>query len=80
MLGDLLANDHQITRIVAGWAIDRAFDGIAYASCHDPRLTCWAIFEGAIIVALEPAQSIPRDDPDLLAVAQLWNLQIPEIS
>ncbi|MCA9859712.1 MAG: RES domain-containing protein [Thermomicrobiales bacterium] len=77
VLGDLLANDHDLTRLVAGWAIDHAFDGIAYASCHNPALTCWAIFGGAALLAQGPARPINLDDPDLHAVARLWNLRIP---
>lgn len=77
VLGDLLANDHAITRLVAGWAIDNAFDGIAYHSCHNPALTCWAIFEGTALFAREAARPINLDDPDLHAVARLWNLRIP---
>lgn len=77
VLGDLLANDHTVTRLVAGWAIDHAFDGIAYHSCHNPKLTCWAIFEGATLTAREPARPVNPDDPDLHAVVRLWNLRIP---
>jgi len=77
VLGDLLANDHRLTRLVAGWAIDHAFDGIAYRSCHHPALSCWAIFEGATLVSNDAARLINRDDPDLHAVARLWNLSLP---
>ena len=77
VLGDLLANDHTITRTVAGWAIDNGFDGVAYASCHDPALTCWAIFEGASITPLEMPNLIDPSDPDLIAVANLWKSDIP---
>jgi hypothetical protein len=77
VLGDLLANDHRITRLVASWAIDRSFDGIAYRSCHNPSLTCWAIFEGATLSAIDEARPINPDDPDLHAVARLWNLIVP---
>lgn len=75
--GDLLSHEHKATRLIAGWAINHNFDGIAYASCHDPSLTCWALFEGARIEAVGSAQPVSRDDPDLLAVAKLWNLTIP---
>ncbi len=77
VLGDLLANDHRLTRLVAGWAIDHAFDGIAYRSCHNQALSCWAIFEGATISTHHEALPINPDDPDLHAVARLWNLSIP---
>ena len=77
VLGDLLVNDHRITRLVAGWAIDHAFDGIAYRSCHNPSLTCWAIFAGATLDMKDAPRPINPDDPDLHAVARLWKLQLP---
>lgn len=77
VLGDLLSNDHRVTQLVAGWAIDQGFHGIAYASCHDPRLTCWAIFEGAELIPLDIPRPVEIDDEDLIAVAKLWNLDIP---
>ncbi len=77
VLGDLMANDHRITRLVAGWAIDHAFDGIAYRSCHNPSLTCWAIFEGATLNMKDAPLPLNSDDPDLHAVARLWNLKLP---
>ncbi len=46
VLGDLMANDHRITRLVAGWAIDHAFDGIAYRSCHNPFVDLLGHFRG----------------------------------
>jgi hypothetical protein len=39
-------------------------------------LTCWAIFEQAIIEPLPPFQTIRPDDPDLIAVAALFQLVI----
>ncbi len=77
VLGDLLASDYRVTRLVAGWAIDHAFDGIAFRSCHNPALSCWAVFEGAVLSSRFEAHPINPDDPDLHAVARLWNLQIP---
>jgi hypothetical protein len=77
VLGDLIARDHQLTRIIAGWAIDEGFDGIAYASCHDPSLTCWAVFEGVEVIPIGTPMPITPSDPDLAAVAQLWNLKLP---
>jgi hypothetical protein len=80
VLGDLIANDHRLTRLVAGWAIDRGFHGVAYASCHDPALTCWAIFEGTQLISRDAGTKIDSADPDLLAVAALWNLAVPAVS
>jgi len=76
-LGDLIANDHRVTRLVAGWAIDQSFDGIAYRSSHHPSLTCWAIFDGATISPYGEALPLNPDDPDLHAVARLWSLGLP---
>ena len=79
VLGDLLSNHHHVTQLVAGWALRHRFHGLAYASCHDPALTCWAIFEGADVLPIEPGQLLRADDPDLLAVASLWGLEIPRV-
>jgi hypothetical protein len=78
VLGDILAHDHRVTQLIARWAIDNAFDGIAYSSCHDPSLTCWAIFEGVDLIPLGQPEPITTTDPDLLAVARLWDLRIPD--
>jgi hypothetical protein len=78
VLGDLLASNRQVTRLIAGWTIDRGFSGIVYPSCHDPSLSCWALFEGAVIVSIEAPQAISHTDPDLIAVARLWNLRLPQ--
>jgi hypothetical protein len=77
VLGDLLSNHHHVTQLVAGWSLRHGFHGLAYSSCHNPALTCWAIFEGADVLPIEPGQLPRADDPDLLAVAGLWNLEIP---
>jgi hypothetical protein len=78
VLGDLLASDHRLTRAIARLVFERGCSGVAYPSCHDPGLTCWAIFEQAIIEPASPFQTIRRDDPDLVAVASLFQLVIPE--
>ncbi len=77
VLGDLLTHRHDITRGIAGWAIDNGFQGIAYANCHDPSLTCWALFEGAKTHQVGKPQPSEASDPDLIAVAKLWNLRTP---
>ncbi len=78
VLGDLLARNHVLTRVVAQWAIQQGMNGIAYSSCHDPSLTCWALFEGVQLVWLNPPEPVTKTDPDLIAVAKLWNLEIPD--
>ena len=64
VLGDLLAHEHAVTQLIARWAIDNAFDGIAYSSCHDPSLTCWAIFEGTQLARLGEPEAIAKTDLD----------------
>lgn len=76
--GDLLGNDHRIPRVFASWAIENEFDGIAYASCHDPSRTCWALFSHARIASVTSVHTISRSDPDLLAVMQHWTLELPD--
>ncbi len=63
-----------LTQAIAGWAHDNGFQGIAYPSRLDATLTCWALFEGAIIEPVPPIRPITRDDPDLRAVAKLFGL------
>lgn len=76
--GDLLGNDHRITRVFASWAIEHEFDGIAYASCHDPNRTCWALFSHARISSVTSIRAISRTDPDLLAVMAQWDLALTD--
>lgn len=76
--GDLLGNNHRITRVFASWAIEHEFDGIAYASCHDPNRTCWALFSRARISSVISIHTVSRTDPDLLAVMEQWNLALPD--
>jgi hypothetical protein len=74
--GDLLGANHQVTRVFATWAIEHDFAGIAYASCHDPGESCWVLFDRARLAHVGSIEPISRADPDLLAVAQRWNLSI----
>jgi hypothetical protein len=76
--GDLLGNDHRITRVFASWAIEHEFDGIAYASCHDPSRTCWALFSRARVASITSIGPISRIDPDLVAAMEQWNLALPD--
>ncbi len=77
VLGDLVSHHHDVNRLIAGWAINNGFGGIAYPSCHDFIETCWALFEGVEFEPLAAPQPIRKSDPDLLAVAGLWNLRVP---
>ena len=75
--GDVLGHDHRLTQAIAIWAFGRGYQGIAYSSGHDAKFDCWAIFEGARIVPEGEPSSIRKDDPDLIAVAELFELTIP---
>jgi hypothetical protein len=79
-LGHLLGGDYRIPRTFTQWAIDNGFSGIVYASCHDLESTCWALFGGAAIEPLAHPEPIDPHDPDLLEVARLWKLTMPERS
>jgi hypothetical protein len=74
--GDLLSHDHRLTQAVASWAYDRGFHGIASTSCHDSEVDCWALFDRTEFEAVGSPDPIRRDDPDLVAVARLFELTI----
>lgn len=38
--GEIIGSDYRITQLIAAWAHDHAYIGIAYPSAHDPALTC----------------------------------------
>jgi hypothetical protein len=78
-LGHLLSGDYRIPRTFTQWAIENGYNGIAYASCHDLESTCWALFEGAFMESIEQPDPIDPQDPDLLEVARLWELALPEL-
>ncbi len=75
--GDLLGHDHRLTQAVAVWAHGEGFHGIVYRSCHDSSLDCWALFDRATLSPVGEPLPISRDDPDLLAVADLFGLILP---
>jgi hypothetical protein len=78
-LGHLLSGDYRIPRTFTQWAIENGYNGIAYASCHDLESTCWALFEGAFMESIEQPDPIDPQDPDLLEMARLWELALPEL-
>jgi RES domain len=75
--GDLLSSDHRITRAIARFAYDRDYHGLVYRSSHDATLDCWAIFDRAIVMPVGSPEAITRADPDLVAVAELFDLIVP---
>lgn len=74
--GDLVGSDRRLTQLIARWAYDNAYAGVAYSCSHDLRLTCWAVFEGAAFSAVPPPLRIERDDPDLIAIAKEFELTV----
>ena len=74
--GDLVGSDRALTQTIARWAFDQGFAGIAYSCSHDPSLDCWAIFEGPHVRPAGAPHPIDPTDPDLIAVAQLFELTI----
>jgi hypothetical protein len=77
--GDLLSHEHRLTQAVGQWAYNRGHHGIAYSSCHDARLDCWALFDRALFTSAGPSEMISMSDPDLVAVATLFDLTIPSL-
>jgi hypothetical protein len=74
--GDLVGSDRSLTQAIAGWAHGQGFAGIAYSCSHDPSLDCWAVFEGPHLHPGGAPQPITPDDPDVVAVAQLFELTV----
>lgn len=74
--GDLVSSDRALTQMLARWVFEQGLAGIAYSCSHDPSLDCWAIFEGPHFQPAGAPQPISRTDPDLIAVAQLFELTV----
>jgi hypothetical protein len=74
-LGDTFGRDRRLTQAIARWAFERGYGAIRYPSRFHPSFELWAIFEGATLADVEIAPIAP-DDPDLLAVAGLFGLDI----
>jgi hypothetical protein len=76
--GEIIGVDYAVTQPIARWAFGEGYDGIIYASTHDHALSCWAIFDRAEIAPIGAPEEIRRDDPDLMAAAELFGLIIPK--
>jgi hypothetical protein len=74
-MSDALTRRREITQAIARWAYDQGYQGIAYPSRLEIAFDCWAIFEGAHFEIVRTT-SIARDDEDLVAIAQTYNLQL----
>jgi hypothetical protein len=75
--GEIIGADYTITQLIAQWAYDARYSGIAYPSAHDGSLTCWAIFDRAPVTLVGTVEPIRRDDPDLIATITLFGLVLP---
>ena len=76
-LGDIMSRDRKLTQWISRWAFDQGYQGIAYKSRLDCGYDCWALFEGADVEPMTMPMAIARDDPDLLAVAEMLGLTLP---
>lgn len=76
-IGVAMTNDRALTRQIGNWAHAEGYSGITYGTRHAPGLSCWAIFENALIEVHDPASPISEHDQDLIAVARTWNLSWP---
>ena len=75
-LSGVVGPKRQLTQAIARWAYDHGYAGLVYSSRFDAALTCWAIFEGAAFEPVRPFESILPDDPDLVATAKLFGLNL----
>lgn len=74
--------DRRVTRLIASWAYQQVDDqglplyaGIRYLSRLDTDWECWALFHDTLI-ASQRLESIPVNDPDLLAVAEMFKIHV----
>jgi hypothetical protein len=76
--GDFMGNDRAITQAIALWAFRHDFAGLVYTSSHDlqHKWNCWALFSGAEVIEIGPAQEIAVDDSALTSIARRFNLAI----
>jgi hypothetical protein len=75
-LSGVVGPKRQLTQAIARWAHEHDYHGLAYSSRFSADRTCWAIFEGAAFEPIEPSERILRNDPDLLATAKLFRLNV----
>ena len=76
--GEVLGSDYAAAQLIARWAYNAGYGGIAYLSAHDSSLTCWAFFDHGSVTAIGVPEAIDRNDPDLIAAAELFGLTLPE--
>jgi hypothetical protein len=74
--GAVLSPDRHLTQTISRWAFQHGYNGVDFPSRFEPTYTNWAIFEGAAVEPVGVAEPILRDDPDLIAVARRYNLNL----
>ena len=75
-LSGVVGPRRQLTQTIARWAYEHDYRGLAYGSRLDAALTCWAVFEGAAFEPVGPPEPILPNDPDLVATAKLFGLNL----
>ncbi|HEX5502460.1 MAG TPA: RES family NAD+ phosphorylase [Thermomicrobiales bacterium] len=75
-VGAVYGPSRAFTQVIARWAYEAGYQGLAYGSRHDERFTNWALFEGAVFTPDGLPTPLMRDDPDLRAVAALFGLDV----
>lgn len=75
-LGHVLGPSTALTQMIARWAYQRGYAGLAYTSRLDARLTLWALFEGVAIEPVGLPEPLTPDDSDLTATARLYGLLV----
>ncbi len=70
----------KLTQQIAAWAYDNGYHGITYPSRLAGQGNCRALFEGSRWTAAGNPELVAPDDPDLLAVARVFDLTVPGAS
>jgi hypothetical protein len=75
-LSGVVGPKRQLTQAICRWAYDYRYAGLVYGSRFNATLTCWAIFEGAAFAPVGSSEPILPNDPDLIATAKLFRLNL----
>jgi hypothetical protein len=71
-----LTTNRALTQVIARWAYENGYHGVAYTSRFDAAFSCWAVFDNAALEPILPFEPISPDDPDLHATATLFGLSV----
>lgn len=64
-----------VTQVIGSWAHRNGYQGVCYPTRHAPDLSCWAIFDGVGLI-VHSEYELNREDPDLIAVANSWGIDL----